>query len=221
VANAVEGSGISKRFGKTPALDALSFAVPKGAFYLVAGPNGSGKTTLLGIMAGVIKPDSGELGVNGSVGYCSQLPLIYEDLSVVQNLEVFSSMLGARGSGMKRNIELLQLDSFLSRQAGELSPGVKKKLELAVSLLGGPDVLVLDEPTTGLDRESSSELLAFLKTIPGGKTVVVATHQLSDFQGLCTHLLVLRKGRKLYEGRASARLDKKYGKSVGWDRHGP
>jgi ABC-2 type transport system ATP-binding protein len=211
---AVRARDLQKSFGRTVALDSISFTVLRGSVYCIAGPNGSGKTTLLNILAGISSSDTGALEVNGTVGYCRQNPLLYSDLTVSQNISLFSEMLAAKKGQPERIISLLGLSEFSERKVGELSSGTKKKAELCISFLQDPDIFVLDEPTTGLDRKSSEELLSFIRKSTGGKTVILATHQLSDVEGLCTHLMVLKKGRKAYEGRATGSLEKTYKKII-------
>jgi ABC-2 type transport system ATP-binding protein len=194
--DAIDVSGVYKLFGETAAISNISFKVSKGEFFCVCGPNASGKTTLLNLTAGAIPPDKGTIKTNGKIGYCHQTPMLFSDLTVSQNLEIFSMLSLAEKKEAKKTIELLGLSSESNKKACDLSSGTKKKLELAVSLLSNPDILLFDEPTAGLDKDSLDDFIAFLKKIKGKKTIVVATHQLSDFKKLCDRQLILKKEKK-------------------------
>lgn len=212
--DAIIANGLSKQFGKTLALNDVSLTVPAGSVYCVAGPNGSGKTTLLNILSGSLRPTSGSLSVHGSSGYCHQNPQLYPDLTVFQNLVLFSEMLSASREKMENAISRLGLGELLKKTPSELSSGTKKKVELAISILPDPEIVFLDEPTTGLDRMGAEEFLSLIKNFPGTKTLVIATHQLSDVENVATHLLVLKRGNKLFEGTVSGSLEKTYRKKI-------
>ncbi len=211
---AITATRVSKRFGESFALGEISFSIPKGSVYCIAGPNGSGKSTLLNIISGSLAPDSGKIEVNGSFGYCHQNPLLFNDLTLSQNLGIFSEMLSADQKSTKNAISLLGLREALSSRISELSSGTKKKAELAIALLGDPEILLLDEPTTGLDSRSSQDLLLFIKSASRKKTLVIATHQLADLESIATHLFVLKKGEKACEARLSVGLEAAYKKTL-------
>ncbi len=212
--DAIIAKGVTKRFGKIFALKNVSLTVPSGAIYCIAGPNGSGKTTLLDILSGSRSPDSGSASINLSIGYCHQNPLLYSDLTVHQNFILFSEMLFASQANRESLMSLLGLGNFSSKKVLELSSGTKKKMELAIALLSNPEIILLDEPTTGLDKKSVEDLLAFIRGLKGKKTLVIATHQLSDLENVATHLLVLKNGEKLSDGELSGSLEKNYNKII-------
>ena len=214
MADAIIARNLTKRFGNTLALRSVSFAVPSGSVYCIAGPNGSGKTTLLNVLSGSLLADSGSASIHRSIGFCHQNPLLYADLTVHQNLVLFSDMLYASKKDMETLISLLGVADFLGKKVLELSSGTKKKVELAISLLSDPEIILFDEPTTGLDNKSVEDLLSFIRNLRGRKTLVIATHQLSDLEGIATHLLVLKNGEMLFEGKASGSLQRTYKKII-------
>lgn len=209
MADAITATGIRKSFGSTQVLSDISITIPKGSVYCILGPNGSGKTTLLNLLAGSTRPDAGSIQRHGTVGYCHQVPLLYADLSVRQNLELFSELVDAKKDSVSGIAQMLGLNDVLDKRATTLSSGMKKRLELAIALLPDPDILILDEPTTGLDSESAEGLVSFIKQIAGKKTIVLATHQLSDIKGLCTGLLTLKEGKQTYQGSGKPRDSEK------------
>ncbi|MFH1470909.1 MAG: ABC transporter ATP-binding protein [Candidatus Micrarchaeota archaeon] len=210
--DAITGVGLAKRFGRTDALRGVSLSIPKNSVYCIAGENGSGKTTLLNILSGAIVQDGGSVQAHGSIGYCRQTPLLYSDLSIRQNLSLFAEMLSSEPTALSNAASMLNLFESLEKKALEASAGTRKKAELAVSLLNNPEILLMDEPTTGLDSFSSGELLTYIKSQKGKKTVVIATHQLCDLEGIATHLLVLEKGKKIFEGKVQGQLARLYEK---------
>lgn len=192
--------GVSKYFGEKRALEDVSLEIPLGCVFCIAGPNGSGKTTLLNLLAGVLKPTRGRVEVKGKIGYAYQHPKLWDELSVKENLSFFSKLTETNAEWERKVIEELKLGGLLGENVGELSSGVRKRVEVAVGVLGDPDVILLDEPTAGLDREAKEgvlELVRFFKK--EGKTVLIATHQLEDFGGICDRLAVLKEGRVVLE----------------------
>ncbi|MEM3555112.1 MAG: ABC transporter ATP-binding protein [Candidatus Micrarchaeia archaeon] len=192
---------VSKQFGRKYALRDVSLKIPPGCVFCIAGPNGSGKTTLLNILAGVMKQSDGKVAVNGSVGYTYQHPKLWEELSVKENISFFSKLSERYDERwVRRAIEEMELGSLLDESVGELSSGMRKRVEIAVGILSNPDVVLLDEPTAGLDvgaKEKVIEIIKFFRK--EGKTVVVTTHQLEDFGGVCDRLAVLKEGRVVLE----------------------
>jgi ABC-type multidrug transport system ATPase subunit len=203
MADAIVVNAVSRYFGSRPAIVDVSLSIPEGCIFCIAGPNGSGKTTLLNIIAGALSPSKGkvEIGKGLRIGYAYQHPKLSEELTAGENLEFFSQLSDAKNAEWDKNlIRVLKLDDILDESAEELSSGTRKKLEIAVSLLHNPGIILLDEPTAGLDVDSTREVLGLVKLFKKeGKTVVVATHQLENFCGLCERLAVLSKGRVALE----------------------
>lgn len=208
--NAIVANGLRKRYGNTIALDGVSFSVPSGSVYCIVGPNGSGKTTLLNVISGSVMPDEGSITSSDTIGYCHQNPMLYSDLSIHQNIGLFSELLSAKRDWAERAIDMLFLRDKLGERVSELSSGTRKKVELCIAMLADPGILVLDEPIAGFDRESSKGIIRFIKSMAGKKTVIIATHQLAELRGIGTHLMVLEKGKKAYEKKGVRDLEKAY-----------
>ncbi|MFH1448581.1 MAG: ABC transporter ATP-binding protein [Candidatus Micrarchaeota archaeon] len=213
--DAIVAKNIHKRFGRAKALVNVSLIIPRGSVYCIAGPNGSGKTTLLEILSGGLSPDNGTIVSEGTIGYCRQNPLLYEDLTVSQNIELFSDILCADRGVVDEMAEVLELGMEMKKRVMDLSSGTKKRVELCIAVMSGPDILILDEPTTGLDRRSSDRMISFIRGIRKEGTVVIATHLLHEFEGLCSHLLVLKEGEKVYEKGNVKNLENVYKKIMG------
>ena len=208
---AVTVAALVKRFGATTALDALSFAVAPGELFGLVGPDGAGKTTLFRVLTTLLLPDAGRATVLGldvardlralraRVGYMPGRFALYADLSVEENLAFFASVFGTRVADGYDIIAPIyrQLERFRDRRAGALSGGMKQKLALSCALVHRPDILFLDEPTTGVDAVSRREfwdLLASLRA--GGLTIVVATPYM-DEAARCDRVALVQGGRLL------------------------
>ncbi|WP_232331542.1 ABC transporter ATP-binding protein [Agromyces laixinhei] len=193
--------------GATPVLDRLSLAVPRGRIIGLLGPSGSGKTTLMRAIVGVQIVKSGTIEVLGlpagsrplrtRMGYVTQQASVYDDLSVHQNLAYFRRVLGAPASDVDRVIERTDLGAFAGRLVGSLSGGQRSRVSLAAALLGAPQVLVLDEPTVGLDPVLRVELWALFRSLADdGATLLISSHVMDEAKR-CDRLLLLREGALL------------------------
>ncbi|MGO8693688.1 MAG: ABC transporter ATP-binding protein [Rectinemataceae bacterium] len=192
-AKALSVSGLCKRFGNTVALRGVSFELPVGGSLALVGPDGAGKTTTIRLIAGLLTPDTGEIAVFGSpprsppakarIGYLSQRFSLYGDLSVDENISFFAEIHGLESFDGRRDrlLEMTRLAAFRTRAAGKLSGGMKQKLALACALVHEPELLLLDEPTTGVDPISRREFWAILaELLAGGMSLVVATPYLDE-----------------------------------------
>jgi ABC-2 type transport system ATP-binding protein len=211
---AINAAGLTKRFGQTLALDGLDLTAHHGEMFALVGPDGAGKTTALRILAGVIRPDAGELSLLGNrvrrhsrslkrrIGYLAQGFSLYGDLSVDENLAFFAEIYGVRDFRRRRDelLEFTRLTQFRTRLAGRLSGGMKKKLALACSLIHQPEIILLDEPTTGVDPVSRRDFWLILgRLLAEGLSIVVATPYLDEAER-CQHVGLLRDGRFLAVG---------------------
>lgn len=206
---AVEVEGLTRIFGARKALDGVSFGLPEGAFLSIFGPNGAGKTTLLRTLTTLQNPSSGSakvLGLDvekdavelrGRIGLISHNPLLYPDLSAEENLRFFADMYGvadpeARVRELLESVELLHRRFDLVRT---FSRGMLQRLSIARALLHHPDVLFLDEPYSGLDPHAMDILDHLIASIRGEHTFVMVSHDLGKGLELCSHALILAKGK--------------------------
>lgn len=213
---ALAASGLTHRFGDLVAVDDVTLDVPAGAVVGLLGPDGAGKSTLLRMLATVLRPDAGDAMVFGAsvthdpgavtprIGYMSQQFCLYPDLSVAENVEFFATVRGVpRAERRRRASELLAamgLAEFTRRPAGRLSGGMKQKLMLTTTLMHSPALLLLDEPTTGVDPVSRREFWDVLAGLnAAGTTVLVATPYMDEAER-CTHVAFMADGRVTHTG---------------------
>jgi ABC-2 type transport system ATP-binding protein len=214
---AVEASGLVKRFGPTRAVDGVDLAVPRGCVYGVLGPNGAGKTTTIRVLATLVRPDAGSARVLGRdvareadavralVSLTGQLASVDEELTGRENLLLLGRLLGlGRRSARARADELLGafgLAQAASRLVKHYSGGMRRRLDIAASLVVTPDVLFLDEPTTGLDPRSRNQVCEIVRALVGsGTTVLLCTQYLEEADQLADGLVVIDRGRVIAEG---------------------
>lgn len=208
---AIEVDALSKRFGTVQALDAVSFSVHRGELFGLIGPDGAGKTTLFRLLATLLVPDSGSASIEGCdivrdyrsirsrVGYMPGRFSLYGDLTVEENLQFFAALFGVR---IDESYELVapvyrQLEPFRRRRAAKLSGGMKQKLALSCALIHRPDVLFLDEPTTGVDAVSRSEFWNMLDGLKRrGMTILVSTPYM-DEASRCDRIALCNEGHLL------------------------
>jgi ABC-2 type transport system ATP-binding protein len=204
---AIVARSLAVRRGGKPVLHGLSFSVERGRVTGLLGPSGSGKTTLMRAIVGVQVVESGQVAVLGRpagsrelrprVGYVTQAPSVYRDLSVRENLRFFARVLGVPGGRIDEVIETVDLGGEADRVVGRLSGGQQARASLATALLGEPDVLVLDEPTVGLDPVLRRDLWAtFAELAAAGTTLLVSSHVMEEAEH-CDQLLLMRDGELL------------------------
>jgi len=203
--------GISKSYGKIRALNNLSFDIPEGSIFGVLGPNGSGKTTLLSIILDVLKADNGHFlwfGHPGSpaqrkkIGSLLETPNFYHYLSAINNLKITHSISG-RGdaAAIDSVLQKVNLHERRNSRFSSYSLGMKQRLAIAAALLGNPSVLVLDEPTNGLDPVGIAEIRELMLELnKKGHTIIMASHLLDEVEKVCTHVAILKKGTLLTTG---------------------
>ena len=200
--------GLVKRFGDREALRGVSFAAEAGELVAVIGPNGAGKTTLLSILAGIQRADSGEVETGaGAVGWVPQQAALYRRLTVEENLLLFARL--EKHEDPHRSVEEMLGLTGLGERRGEivarLSGGNQQRINIAIGLLSRPSVLLLDEPSVGLDPRQRARLWEFVSALAGrGTTVIFSTHDIQEAERYGNRMLVLADGEALFDGTADA-----------------
>ena len=201
---------IYKNYGSVQALKGVSFNVPKGSVFGILGPNGSGKTTMLGIIMDILKPTSGTYKLLGEVpseihrrqiGTFLETPNFYHYLSADRNLNIAAAIKGRGVEDIPRVLEMVNLTQRKKSRFSTFSLGMKQRLAIASCLLGNPSVLILDEPTNGLDPVGIAEIRALIKKLQlEGTTIIMASHLLDEVEKVCTHVAILKKGELVATG---------------------
>ena len=200
----IETSGLAKRFGEREALKGVSFEAHRGELLAVIGPNGAGKTTLLSILAGIRAPDSGSVSrPPGEIGWVPQQAALYRRLTVAENLRLFARL--EKVPDVDRAVEeMLDQTALADRredQVATLSGGNQQRINIAIGLLARPAVLLLDEPSAGLDPRQRERLWEFVLALAGGGTTVIfSTHNIAEAERYGRRLLVLADGEALFDG---------------------
>ena len=214
---AVEASGLVKTFGTVRAVDGVDLTVPRGGVYGVLGPNGAGKTTTLGVLATLLRPDAGQVRVLGHdvvregdavrarMSLTGQFASVDEDLTGFENLVLVARLLGySRARAAARATDLLEafgLADAARRQVKKYSGGMQRRLDIAASVVTAPELLFLDEPTTGLDPRSRNQVWAVVRgLVAGGTTVILTTQYLDEADKLADRIAVIDHGRVIAEG---------------------
>jgi ABC-2 type transport system ATP-binding protein len=223
----IKVQNVSKRYRNVNALSELSLEIPQGSIYGLIGPNGAGKTTLLRILAALISPTTGQVWLDGEevsqspttiqrrVGYMPDFFGVYPDLTSIEYLEFYAGIHGIPRKKRARIItdllELVDLSSKRNALVETLSRGMKQRLCLARALVHDPEILLLDEPASGLDPRSRVELRELLRTLQGmGKTVIISSHILLELAEMCTDVAIMQGGRLITSGnveQVTRRLD--------------
>lgn len=210
---------LSKSYGSLRALDSFSLEVEKGEICGILGPNGSGKTTTLGILLDILKADQGEFYWFGEtpsniqrqrVGALLESPIFYPYLSAYKNLQIIADIKNVSYDSIDEVIDIVGLSSRKNSRYKTYSLGMKQRLAIAAALLGKPEVLILDEPTNGLDPQGIAEIRALITRIgQEGTTILLASHLLDEVQKVCTQVVILERGKKLGEGSVNEVLSSK------------
>jgi ABC-2 type transport system ATP-binding protein len=201
---------LTKNFGKLIAVSQLDLEVKRGQVFGMLGPNGSGKTTTLGMLMGVTIPTSGSFTWFGEpsthltrkkIGAVLEHPIFYPYLSGQKNLELNAMVKGADPANISKVLDIVELSTRKDDKYRTYSLGMKQRLAIASALVSDPIILILDEPTNGLDPMGIAEIREIVKRIAAdGKTIILASHLLDEVQKVCTHFAVLRKGKLMHSG---------------------
>ena len=202
---------LNKRFGQLKAVNNVSLEIYKGNVYGILGPNGSGKSTTLGIVLNVVNKTSGDYSWFGGtmqthealkkVGAIIERPNFYPYMTARENLELVCKIKGTNNAKVQEKLELVGLLERQNSKFSTFSLGMKQRLAIASALLNDPEILILDEPTNGLDPQGIHQIRDIIKLIATqGTTILLASHLLDEVEKVCSHVLVLRKGQVLYSG---------------------
>ncbi len=213
----LRATGLAKSFGSHRAVDGVDLDVPKGSCYGLLGPNGAGKTTTISMIVGVVTPDAGSVSLDGSpgrptdaafkarIGFVPQDLALYDELTAEENLRFFGMLYGLSGEGLKASIDdalgLANLRDRAGDKVGAYSGGMKRRLNIAVALLHDPDLVILDEPTVGVDPQSRNAIFDALEALRArGKTLLYTTHYMEEVERLCDRIAIMDDGRIVAEG---------------------
>jgi ABC-2 type transport system ATP-binding protein len=218
----LEVEGLGKRYGARRALDSVTFEATKGELLAVIGPNGAGKTTMLSILAGIIKPDEGEVSTpEDGIGWVPQGASVYSRLTVEENLRLFARL--EQVPDVEATVEAMLAQTALEERRGDplgqLSGGNQQRVNIAIGLLANPSVLLLDEPSTGLDPRQRARLWDFVLDLAGGGTTVIySTHHIHEAERYGDRILVMADGENVFHGTSRqfhTRVAKSAGKKAG------
>jgi ABC-2 type transport system ATP-binding protein len=216
----VEGLSFRYPGASDAALQEVTLAIPDGGIFGLLGPNGAGKTTLISILAGQLQGATGLVTADeeplealrrrrpGFLGIVPQEHAFYSMLSCAENLRFFGGVQGLAGARLKERVEaaaaFARIESVLARRAGRLSGGLKRRLNLAIGVLGEPQILLLDEPTVGVDPQSRAFLLESIRSLAGrGRTIVYTSHYMEEVEAICDRVAIIDRGRVLVSGTLS------------------
>ncbi len=207
----IEVSNLSKKYGSNVAVDKLSFRVEKGQIYGFLGPNGAGKSTTMNIICGYLAPSEGTVKINGfdiikepeeakkSIGYLPEIPPVYVDMTVMEYLKFAAELKQIpkkeRIQQIAEIMEMTGISDMKSRLIKNLSKGYRQRVGLAQAILGYPEVIILDEPSVGLDPKQIIEIRGLIKKLGEKHTVILSSHILSEVSAVCDHIMIISKGK--------------------------
>lgn len=206
----IEVKELTKVYGDHTAVDRMSFKINNGKIYGLLGPNGAGKSTTMNIIAGCLAPTSGTVKINGfdiydqpqkakaCIGYLPEIPPLYNELTPFEYLSFVAEAKGVSHQRALRQVheamELTDIDDMKDRLIKNLSKGYRQRVGIAQAMLGNPDIIILDEPTVGLDPKQIAEIRALIRKLGEMKTVIVSSHILAEISEMCDHVLIISKG---------------------------
>lgn len=206
----LQTKNLCKTFKKQRAVNNISLTIQKDSVYGLLGPNGAGKSTILKMITGMLHPTSGEIIFQGHpwsrkdlshIGTLIESPPLYENLTARENLKVRTTLLGLPDSRIEEVLEMVDLTTTRKKQAGQFSMGMKQRLGIAIALLNHPKLLILDEPTNGLDPLGIQDLRELIRAFPSqGMTVILSSHILSEVELMADHIGIISNGVLGYEG---------------------
>lgn len=214
----IKTKNLSKRYKHTTVVDNISLEVMKGEIYGFLGPNGAGKTTTIRMLLGLIKSSNGEIRINGksviknrievlkNVGSLVESPSYYGNLTAYENLKIIAKTRKIPDIRINEVLQIVGLSMAKNKLAKNFSLGMKQRLGIGAAILGEPELLILDEPTNGLDPSGIEEIRELIKSFPEkyGMTVIISSHLLSEIDRIATHVGIINKGRLIFQGEMSS-----------------
>ncbi|MED2942769.1 lantibiotic protection ABC transporter ATP-binding protein [Bacillus swezeyi] len=207
----LETNHLQKKFGRASALSDVSLTVYKNSIYGLLGPNGAGKSTTLKLLTGILNPTSGDILFAGrkwqrsvlkDIGSLIESPPLYNNLTAFENVKVHATLLGLPDARIKEVLKIVDLQHAGKKRAGQFSMGMKQRLGIAIALLNHPKLLILDEPTNGLDPIGIQELRELIRSFPEkGITVILSSHILSEVEQIADHIGIISSGCLGYQGK--------------------
>jgi len=213
----IEIKDLTKKYGDFVALDSIDLSIEEGEIYGILGPNGAGKSTLIGVIASLLKLNSGKVLVLGEdvsknkveykkqIGLVPQVIAIYGDYTAYENIKFFAELYGLRGNKLKESIEealnFTGLSEFKKKKAKEFSGGMQRRLNIACAIVHKPKLLIMDEPTVGVDPQSRNHILNSVKELnKRGTTIIYTSHYMEEIEYICTRIAIIDKGKVLALG---------------------
>lgn len=211
----IKTNNLTKVYGEHKCVDNVNMCVSENRIYGFLGPNGAGKSTTLKMILGLVKPTKGEIDIFGkgatsktrmeilrNVGSLIEAPSYYGHLTARENLKIFATLLDVPDSNIDKVLQIVRLDKQQGKKVSKFSLGMKQRLGLALALLSFPKLLILDEPTNGLDPEGIQEIRELINSLPGqyGMTVIVSSHLLSEIDQMAEDIGIIANGKLIYQG---------------------
>lgn len=200
-------NALTKEYHKTKVLDNINFTIAKGSIVGIIGSNGAGKSTLISIMASIIKPTQGTVTIDhGRIAYVPQEIALFPNFTVKDNLNFRDTISNNHGKkekaeNIKEIVAISGLEAYLNTKVSKLSGGLKRQVNIALALLPRPDILIMDEPTVGIDISSRAQIIDFIKELSkGGTTIIYVSHHPEEIESLCDQILCLNKGHLVFDG---------------------
>lgn len=210
MASLIELNSISKSFGKKQVLNQIDFSIPRDEIIGLIGPNGSGKTTLINIILGIIKQHQGKIKIKEGlrIGSCVLTKGLFPEFSVSRNLSIAQTILGASIAQRNVIVEKFNLKEILPVQFSKLSTGMQQIVALSISFMGDPDLVILDEPINGLDIDHIIFFRKFLEAQKKKRTILIASHTLSELEKTCTYVYFIKSGTITHHGSQASIINK-------------
>jgi len=226
----VHASNLRRTYGRTVAVDGVTFDIPAGETFGLLGPNGAGKTTTIHLLVGVLKPDAGEIRIDGAadptrpevrrrIGIAPQALALYDELTGEENLKFFGRLYGVTGAALRERVrwalEFVQLTDRARKLVKTYSGGMQRRLNMACALLHDPAVILFDEPTVGVDPQSRNHIFDNIEALKAtGRTILYTTHYMEEAQRLCDRVAIMDRGRILALDTVDALIAEHGGRSV-------